>query len=152
MGEGERPRVLVVDDDSKIIAFLKRALAYEGYEVLVAADGTSGLATARDFPPDVVVLDVMMPGLDGIEVARRLRAGESETGRLPILMLTAKDDVSDRVQGLDAGADARRIDSTHPRAAAPARARCESHPALRRSHGRYMVTRSAAEHRHTSPA
>ena len=105
MSDGERPRVLVVDDDSNITAFLKRALAYEGYEVLVASDGASGLASARDFPPDVVVLDVMMPGLDGIEVARRLRAGETETGRLPILMLTAKDDVSDRVQGLDAGAD-----------------------------------------------
>ena len=95
----------MVDDDTNITAFLKRALAYEGYDVLVASDGASGLASARDFPPDVVVLDVMMPGIDGIEVARRLRAGESETGRLPILMLTAKDDVSDRVQGLDAGAD-----------------------------------------------
>ena len=101
----DRPRILVVDDDTNITAFLKRALAYEGYEVLIAADGASGLATARDFPPDLVVLDVMMPGLDGVEVARRLRAGESETGGLPILMLTAKDDVSDRVQGLDAGAD-----------------------------------------------
>ena len=102
---GDRPRVLVVDDDTNITAFLKRALAYEGYEVLVASDGATGLSSARDFPPDVVVLDVMMPGIDGIEVARRLRAGETETGRLPILMLTAKDDVSDRVQGLDAGAD-----------------------------------------------
>jgi len=101
----DRPRILVVDDDSSITAFLKRALAYEGYDVETAADGASGLAAARDVPPDVVVLDVMMPGIDGIEVARRLRAGETETGRLPILMLTAKDEVTDRVQGLDAGAD-----------------------------------------------
>jgi len=101
-----RPRVLVVDDDASITAFLKRALAYEGYQVDTASDGPSGLAAARDNPPDLVILDVMMPGgIDGIELARRLRAGESETGKLPILMLTARDEVSDRVQGLDAGAD-----------------------------------------------
>jgi two-component system, OmpR family, response regulator MprA len=100
-----QPRVLIVDDDANITSFLKRALAYEGYQVETAPDGASGLAAARDNPPDVVVLDVMMPGLDGVELARRLRAGEEETGRLPILMLTARDDVSDRVQGLDAGAD-----------------------------------------------
>lgn len=100
-----RPRVLIVDDDASITSFLKRALAYEGYHVDTAPDGPSGLAAARDNPPDIVVLDVMMPGLDGIELARRLRAGEAETGHLPILMLTARDEVSDRVQGLDAGAD-----------------------------------------------
>jgi two-component system response regulator MprA len=97
--------VLVVDDDANITAFLKRALAYEGYQVDTAADGPSGLAAARDAPPDVVVLDVMLPGIDGIELAKRLRAGEMERGRLPILMLTARDEVTHRVAGLDAGAD-----------------------------------------------
>ena len=84
-----RPKVLVVDDDANIIAFLKRALAYEGYQVETAADGQTALAAARDNPPDLVILDVMMPGLDGVEVLRRLRAGEPEAGSLPILMLTA---------------------------------------------------------------
>jgi two-component system response regulator MprA len=100
-----RPKVLVVDDDANITAFLKRALAYEGYQVETAADGPAALAAARDNPPDLVILDVMLPGLDGVEVLRRLRAGEPETGSLPILMLTARDGVSDRVAGLDAGAD-----------------------------------------------
>ncbi|HEV2124222.1 MAG TPA: response regulator transcription factor [Chloroflexota bacterium] len=100
-----RPRLLVVDDDSNITAFLKRALAYEGYLVETAADGPGGLEAARDNPPDLVVLDVMLPGIDGVEIVRRLRAGEAETGHLPIIMLTARDEVSDRVAGLDAGAD-----------------------------------------------
>jgi two-component system response regulator MprA len=104
-GNGARPRVLVVDDDANITAFLKRALAYEGYQVEIAPDGPLGLAAARDNPPDLVVLDVMLPGIDGVELLRRLRAGETERGRLPILMLTARDEVSDRVKGLDAGAD-----------------------------------------------
>ena len=102
---GARQRVLVVDDDANITAFLKRALAYEGYQVETAGDGYAGLAAARDNPPDLVILDVMLPGLGGVEVLRRLRAGERETGTLPILMLTARDEVSDRVVGLDAGAD-----------------------------------------------
>ncbi len=102
---GTRPRVLVVDDDEQITAFLKRALAYEGYQVEIAADGPAALAAARDNPPDLVILDVMLPGLDGVEVVRRLRAGEREVGALPILMLTARDEVSARVAGLDAGAD-----------------------------------------------
>ena len=97
--------MLVVDDDAQITAFLKRALAYDGYQVEVADDGRTALAMARDNPPDLVVLDVMLPGLDGVEVLRRLRAGESETGKLPVIMLTARDEVSDRVRGLDAGAD-----------------------------------------------
>src|SRR5438067_9488022 len=94
-------RVLVVDDDEKITGFLRRALAYEGYQVEVAAAGAAALAHALKSPPDLVVLDVMMPGLDGLEVCRRLRAG----GDVPVLMLTARDGVGDRVQGLDAGAD-----------------------------------------------
>jgi len=80
---------------------LKRGLAYEGYEVDTAMDGPSGLAIARDNPPDLVVLDLMLPGMDGLEVCRRLRAG----GPVPILILTAKDTVTDRIQGLDMGAD-----------------------------------------------
>ena len=94
-------RVLVVDDDEKITSFLRRALAYEGYQVHVARSGAGALSSALDEPPDVVVLDVMMPGLDGLEVCRRLRAG----GDVPVLMLTARDGIADRVQGLDAGAD-----------------------------------------------
>ncbi|HMA33084.1 MAG TPA: response regulator transcription factor [Chloroflexia bacterium] len=94
-------RILVIDDDANITSFLKRALSYEGYLVDTAANGTEGLARALEQAPDLVVLDVMMPGLDGYEVAHRLRAG----GPQPILMLTARDAVPDRVQGLDSGAD-----------------------------------------------
>lgn len=94
-------RVLVIEDDEQILKFLKRGLAYEGYEVATALDGQSGLAIARDNPPDLVVLDLMLPGMDGLEVCRRLRAG----GPVPILILTAKDTVTDRIQGLDMGAD-----------------------------------------------
>src|SRR6266516_3019651 len=94
-------RVLVVDDDAKITGFLRRALAYEGYQVEVAEGGAAALSQAMKSPPDVVVLDVMMPGLDGLEVCRRLRA----EGDVPVLMLTARDAVGDRVEGLDAGAD-----------------------------------------------
>jgi two-component system, OmpR family, response regulator MprA len=93
--------VLVVDDDEKITSFLRRALAYEGYSVDVAGGGSAALSLALASPPDVVVLDVMMPGLDGLEVCRRLRAG----GDVPVLMLSARDEVAQRVQGLDAGAD-----------------------------------------------
>ena len=95
------PLVLVVEDDHRISAFLDRALVQAGYRVAVAADGPAALAAAGESPPEVVVLDLMLPGLDGLEVARRLRAG----GGVPILMLTARDGVDDRVQGLDAGAD-----------------------------------------------
>ena len=94
-------RILVVDDDARLAASLRRALAYEGHGVEVAADGPSALVAARDRPPDLVVLDLMLPGIDGVEVCRRLRAGSD----LPILMLTARDAISDRVAGLDAGAD-----------------------------------------------
>ncbi len=94
-------RILVIEDDEGILTFLRRGLAYEGYEVDVATDGRSGLDVARDNPPDLVVLDLMLPGIDGLEVCRRLRAG----GDVPILILTAKDGVTDRVIGLDMGAD-----------------------------------------------
>ncbi len=94
-------RILIIEDDEAILTFLRRGLAYDGYQVDTAIDGQTGLLLARDSPPDLVVLDWMLPGLDGLEVCRRLRQG----GPVPILMLTAKDTVNDRVQGLDAGAD-----------------------------------------------
>ncbi|HEV8634346.1 MAG TPA: response regulator transcription factor [Chloroflexota bacterium] len=97
-----RARLLVVDDDPKILSMLRRGLSFEGYQVETAEDGPHALAAARDRLPDLVVLDVMMPGIDGIEVCRRLRTG---AGDVPILMLTARDTVQDRVAGLDAGAD-----------------------------------------------
>jgi len=96
-------RILVIDDAPKIVDFVRRGLTYEGYIVDVAYDGQSGLEQAEREPPDLVMLDVMMPGLDGLEVCRQLRA--SPNGDVPILMLTAKDAVADRVAGLDAGAD-----------------------------------------------
>jgi two-component system response regulator MprA len=94
-------RILVIEDEERIRQFLQRGLTYENYRVEVAADGSAGLALARENSPDLVILDWMLPGMDGLEVCRRLRAA----GPMPILMLTAKDSVSDRVQGLDAGAD-----------------------------------------------
>jgi two-component system, OmpR family, response regulator MprA len=94
-------RVLVIEDEARIAQFIERGLIYEGYRVNVARDGQSGLGIARDNPPDLVILDWMLPGLDGLEVCKRLRAASD----VPILMLTAKDDVKDRVTGLDAGAD-----------------------------------------------
>ncbi len=96
------PKILIVEDEEQIASFLRRGLAYEGYEVETAADGTSALAKARDARPDLVVLDLMLPGMDGLEVCRRLRTAHSS---LPIIILTARDSVSDRVQGLDAGSD-----------------------------------------------
>lgn len=94
-------RILIIEDDPAILKVLQRGLAYEGYTVDIATDGYAGLTRAGEHRPDLVILDWMLPGLDGLEVCRRLRAG----GRLPILMLTAKDAIQDRVQGLDAGAD-----------------------------------------------
>ena len=94
-------RILVIEDDEGITRFLRRGLAYEGYTVDIAGDGQMGLIAARDNPPDLVVLDLMLPGIDGLEVCRRLRAG----GDVPILILTARDGVNDRVLGLDMGAD-----------------------------------------------
>jgi two-component system, OmpR family, response regulator MprA len=99
-------RILIVDDDEQLRAALRRALAFEGHEVLPAADGAEGLRLARGHGPDLVVLDVLMPGLDGFEVCRRLRAEGDAVGQaVPILMLTARDEIADRVEGLDAGAD-----------------------------------------------
>jgi len=101
-GYGENlMNILVVDDDPEIVSFVKRGLIYDGYEVDTAGDGSEALAKARDVEPDLVILDIMMPGIDGIEVSRRLR----QASDVPILMLTAKGTVSDRVAGLDSGAD-----------------------------------------------
>lgn len=93
--------ILIADDDHKIIDMLRRTLVYEGYSVLTAFDGPEALAQAQAHQPDLVVLDWMMPGLSGLEVARRLRAAD----KTPILMLTARDAIEDRVEGLDVGAD-----------------------------------------------
>ena len=98
----EATRILVVDDDAKIRAVVRRGLSYEGYRVVEAASGEEGLAKAREHLPDLVVLDIMLPGIDGLEVTRRLRAAGDETA---ILMLTARDEVRDRVEGLETGAD-----------------------------------------------
>jgi two-component system, OmpR family, response regulator MprA len=94
-------RILIIEDDPAILKVLQRGLAYEGYAVDIATDGRTGLNLAHDHHPDLVILDWMLPGMDGLEVCRRLRL----QGGLPILMLTAKDTIQDRVQGLDAGAD-----------------------------------------------
>lgn len=94
--------ILIIEDEEKLAKFVQLELGYEGYEVTVANDGLSGLMAARDSDPDLVLLDWMMPGLNGLEVCRRLRA----TGAMmPIILLTAKDGIEDRVAGLDAGAD-----------------------------------------------
>jgi two-component system response regulator MprA len=95
-------RVLVVDDEPQFRRALERALKLEGYEVEIAGNGVEALKTLADGPADAVVLDVLMPKLDGLETCRRLRAVGDST---PVLMLTARDAVSDRVDGLDAGAD-----------------------------------------------
>ena len=83
---------------------VRRGLGIEGFDVRVAADGVQALAVLEEFPADVVVLDVMMPGLDGIEVCRRLKA-DPDTAHIPVVMVTALDDTADRVRGLEAGAD-----------------------------------------------
>ena len=94
-------RILIVEDEKKIARFLELELKHEGYEVGVANDGRTGLDMALTWQPDLMILDLMLPELSGIEVCRRLRH-ESD---VPIIMLTAKDDVSDKVMGLDMGAD-----------------------------------------------
>lgn len=99
--DGAAARILVIDDDSKITDVVRRGLAYQGYRVDVAHGGAEGLESAQQWAPDVVILDILMPGLDGLEVCRRLRTG----GDVPILLLTARDSVEDRVLGLETGAD-----------------------------------------------
>ena len=100
-------RILVVEDEPGIAGFVRRGLHFEGYEVEVVMDGPGALRALRDRPPDLLILDVMVPGVDGLEIARRLRAVEAAEGlpATPVLMLTARDAVPDRVAGLRAGAD-----------------------------------------------
>ncbi|WP_037916526.1 response regulator transcription factor [Actinacidiphila yeochonensis] len=95
-------RILIVDDEPAVREALQRSLAFEGYDTRLAADGVAALAEADAYRPDAIVLDVLMPRMDGLTTARRLRANGVMT---PILMLTARDTVGDRVTGLDAGAD-----------------------------------------------
>jgi two-component system, OmpR family, response regulator MprA len=95
-------RILIVDDDRALRDALRRTLVLGGYETLSAADGEAALAEVAAAAPDAVVLDIGLPGIDGLEVSRRLRASGN---RVPILMLTARDAVGDRIDGLDAGAD-----------------------------------------------
>lgn len=97
-----KPRVLVVDDDKAVRESLRRSLEFNGYDVSLASDGAEALAVIAANTPDVVVMDVMMPRLDGLEATKALRSAGND---LPILVLTARDAVGDRVEGLDAGAD-----------------------------------------------
>ena len=102
MGEEPAPRILIAEDDEQVRRSVERALTLEGFRVTTVGDGITALTAAATDPPDAIVLDLMMPGTDGMTVCRRLRA----TGdRTPILMLTARHELSDRVAGLDAGAD-----------------------------------------------
>lgn len=100
-------RILIVEDEPAISGFVRRGLIFEGYDVDVVEDGRAALDAIRDTPPDLLILDLMLPGVDGIDITRRIRAAETadQSPRLPILMLTARDSVADRVSGLDAGAD-----------------------------------------------
>jgi two-component system response regulator MprA len=101
-------RILVADDDPKILAFLRRMLTHHGYAVDLAPTGDEALRLVRQREPALLILDIMMPQLDGIEVCRRLRAGAAGDGNIaavPILMLTARDEAIDKVTGLDCGAD-----------------------------------------------
>jgi two-component system OmpR family response regulator len=100
--DGSPLRVLVVDDESTLAELLSMALRYEGWETRTAGDGLTAARVARDFRPDAVILDVMLPDIDGLEVLRRLR---SELPQLPVLFLTARDAVEDRIAGITAGGD-----------------------------------------------
>lgn len=101
-GDGSMVRVLVVDDEHSLTDLLKMALRYEGWDVRTAADGISAVKVAREFRPDAIVLDIMLPDIDGLEVLQRVRADGTET---PVLFLTAKDSLDDRIAGLTAGGD-----------------------------------------------
>jgi two-component system, OmpR family, response regulator len=100
--DGKPIRALVVDDEATLSELLQMALRYEGWDVKTAANGQQALKVAREFQPDIVVLDIMMPGIDGLEVLKRMRADGRD---VPVLFLTAKDAVDDRVAGLTAGGD-----------------------------------------------
>jgi DNA-binding response OmpR family regulator len=95
-------RILVIDDDPAVTSVLKRGLSYEGFAAETASNGSDGLAALRERPADLVILDIMMPGLDGLEVLRRIRAADEA---LPVVLLTAKDAPTDQIRGLESGAD-----------------------------------------------
>jgi DNA-binding response OmpR family regulator len=95
-------RILLVEDEVKLARFIELELKSDGYQIDVAHDGMAGLAMARESPPDLAILDWMLPGLTGLEICRRLRATNN---LMPVIFITARDDISDRVTGLDAGAD-----------------------------------------------
>jgi two-component system response regulator MprA len=95
---------LIIDDEENIVEFIKLGLRYEGFQVEAASDGEQGITAAQRVNPEIIILDLMMPGIDGIEVCKRLRDNPI-TRDIPILMLTARDEVRDRIIGLDAGAD-----------------------------------------------
>jgi two-component system phosphate regulon response regulator PhoB len=99
-----KPRILIIEDERGLTEVLSYNLQREGYETIVAHDGVEGLRKAQTHPPDVVILDLMLPGVDGLEVCRQLRAGK-QTARIPILMLTAKSEETDQVVGFSVGAD-----------------------------------------------
>ncbi|MEI7556243.1 response regulator transcription factor [Candidatus Chlorohelix sp.] len=94
-------RILVIDDEPGIVDFIELGLGYEGYEVLTASDGKTGLQLALSEVPDLIILDLMLPGIDGFELCQKLR----QTSKVPVIMLTARDELNDRVRGLDLGAD-----------------------------------------------
>jgi two-component system response regulator MprA len=100
-------RILVVEDEPAIASFVRRGLIFEGFAVQAIDNGRDALQSIRDNPPDLLVLDLMLPQVEGIELTRRIRAAEAAEGRrlLPILMLTARDSIQDRITGLDAGGD-----------------------------------------------
>src|SRR5436305_544631 len=106
MQQGKQPlqKVLVIDDEENIIEFIRLGLRYEGFQIEAASNGEEGVTAAQRLTPDVIILDVMMPDIDGLEVCRRLRSNPT-TRDIPILMLTAKDHVQDRIAGLRTGAD-----------------------------------------------
>ncbi|HEU5229094.1 MAG TPA: response regulator transcription factor [Ktedonobacteraceae bacterium] len=97
-----KAHILIVDDDTRITELLRRILAYEGYSIAIAGSGDKALAHTLERAPDLIILDIMLPGIDGLEVARRLRAAGNN---VPILVLTARDAIADRVKGLEMGAD-----------------------------------------------
>jgi len=102
MASSPNPRILIAEDDEQVRRSVERALSFEGYEVSAAADGSAALASVASEPPDAIILDLMMPGVDGLTVCKRLRAAGDRT---PILILTARHGLTDRIAGLDAGAD-----------------------------------------------
>ena len=104
-------KVLVVDDERMVTEVVERYLAREGYEVRLAANGTDALRVGQEWSPDIIVLDLMLPGIDGLEVCRRLRA----TTNVPIIMLTARGEESDRIVGLEMGADDYMVKPFSPR-------------------------------------